>query len=114
MNYLAVDIGAERGRVMCGNLTDGVLRLEGLHRFPNEPVQLPAGLYWDSFRLLHEIVEGLTVAGRERKVRVDDIGIDTWGVDFGLLGGDGGLIDCPRHYRDVRTDGAMERLFGVI
>ena len=93
---------------------DGFLRLEELHRFANQPVQLPAGLYWDSFRLFHEIVEGLTVAGRERKLRVDGIGIDTWGVDFGLLGGDGGLMECPRHYRDTRTNGVMERLFSVV
>jgi rhamnulokinase len=109
-----VDIGAESGRVMYGNLADGRLRLEELHRFANQPVQLPAGLYWDSFRLFHEIVEGLTVAGRERKLRVDGIGIDTWGLDFGLLGAGGGLIDCPRHYRDARTNGMMERLFSVV
>src|SRR5580698_9788221 len=114
MNYLAIDIGAESGRVMYGNLADGQLRLEELHRFSNQPVQLPAGLYWDGFRLFHEIVEGLTVAGRERRLRVDGIGIDTWGVDFGLLGGDGGLIDCPRHYRVARTNGVMERLFDVV
>jgi rhamnulokinase len=121
MNYLAVDIGAESGRVMYGNLADGRLRLEELHRFANQPVQLPAqrgrhglSLYWDSFRLFHEIVEGLTVAGRERKLRVDGIGIDTWGLDFGLLGAGGGLIDCPRHYRDARTNGMMERLFRVV
>src|SRR5580658_4735770 len=114
MNYLAIDIGAESGRLMCGNLADGFLRLEELHRFANQPVQLPAGLYWDSFRLFHEIVEGLTVAGRERKLRVDGIGIDTWGVDFGLLGADGGLVDCPRHYRDARNIVAMDRLFQVI
>jgi rhamnulokinase len=114
MNYLAVDIGAESGRVMCGNLADGRLRLEELHRFANQPVLLPSGLYWDSFRLFHEILAGLTVAGRERNLRVDGIGIDTWGVDFGLLGMDGGLIDCPRHYRDARNEGMMERLFGVV
>jgi rhamnulokinase len=114
MNYLAVDIGAESGRVMYGNLADGLLRVEELHRFANQPVQLPAGLYWDSFRLFHEIVEGLSVAGRDRKLRVDGIGIDTWGVDFGLLGGDGGLIDCPRHYRDARNHGVMERLFHLV
>ncbi len=113
-NYLAVDIGAESGRVMHGNLADGQLRLEELHRFANQPVQLPPGLYWDSFRLFYEMVEGLTVAGRERNLRVDGIGVDTWGVDFGLLGGDGGLIDCPRHYRDARTHGVMERLFRAI
>src|SRR5580700_8499630 len=114
MNYLAVDIGAESGRVMYGNLADGLLRLEELHRFANQPVQLPAGLYWDSFRLFHEMVEGLTVAGRQRKLRVDGIGIDTWGVDFGLLGIDGGLIDCPRHYRDARNSGIIERLVNVV
>src|ERR1700678_1039568 len=120
MNYLAVDIGAESGRVMYGDLTDGRLRLEELHRFANQPVQLPArgrhglSLYWDSFRLFHEIVEGLTVAGRERKLRVDGIGIDTWGVDFGLLGADGGFVDCPGHYPGARTNGVMERLFDVV
>jgi rhamnulokinase len=113
-NYLAVDIGAESGRVMHGNLADGRLRLEELYRFANQPVQLPGGLYWDSFRLFHEMVEGLTVAGRERKLRVDGIGIDTWGLDFGLLGADGGLIDCPRHYRDARTNGVMELLFRAV
>src|SRR5580704_8815185 len=120
MNYLAVDIGAESGRVMYGDLADGRLRLEELHRFANQPVQLPAqgrhelSLYWDGFRLFHEVVEGLTAAGRQRKLRVDGIGIDTWGVDFGLLGADGGLIDCPRHYRDARNNGMVERLLSAI
>jgi len=113
-NYLAVDLGAESGRVMLAALNAGRLSLEELHRFPNEPVQLPTGLYWDSFRLFHEIVRGLTIAGRERKLRVDGIGVDTWGVDFGLLGADGALVDCPRHYRDRRTEGIPERLFKVV
>jgi rhamnulokinase len=113
-NYLAIDLGAESGRVMLGVLEAGKLTLEELHRFPNQPVELPTGLYWDSFRLHHEIVHGLTIAGRERKVRVDGIGVDTWGVDFGLLSADGSLLDCPRHYRDARTLGVPERLFEVV
>jgi rhamnulokinase len=113
-NYLAIDLGAESGRVMLGVLRDGLLTLEELHRFPNHPVPLPSGLYWDSFRLFHEIVHGLTIAGRERKLRVDGIGIDTWGVDFALLAADGGLLECPRHYRDARTIGIPERLFEVV
>ncbi|MGA3025366.1 MAG: rhamnulokinase family protein [Bryobacteraceae bacterium] len=112
-NYLAIDLGAESGRVMLGVLNGGRLALEELHRFPNQPVELPNGLYWDSFRLHHEIVRGLTIAGRERKLRVDGIGVDTWGVDFALLGADGGLLECPRHYRDARTNGVPERLFEV-
>jgi rhamnulokinase len=109
-NYLAVDLGAETGRVMLGSLSAGRLSLDELHRFPNQPVQLPSGLYWDAFRLFHEIVEGLCVAGK-RQLAPDGIGVDTWGVDFGLLGAGGGLVDCPRHYRDERTNGIPERLF---
>ena len=110
-NYIAVDLGAESGRVILGGLAEGRLTLEEIRRFPNQPVQLPRGLYWDSFRLFHEIQEGLTIAGRERQLKAAGIGVDTWGVDFGLLGADGGLIDCPRHYRDPRTNGVPECLF---
>jgi len=112
--YLAIDIGAESGRVMLGTLEEGRLALEELHRFPNQPVRLPTGLYWDTLRLFHEMVHGLSIAGRERGLKVDGIGIDTWGVDFGLLGSDGALLDNPRHYRDARTDGIMDKLFGVV
>jgi len=112
-NYLAVDLGAESGRVMRGELAGGRLTLEEIRRFPNQPVELPSGMYWDAFRLFHEIEEGLGIAGRERGLAVAGIGVDTWGVDFGLLGADGGLIDCPRHYRDARTNGIPERLFEV-
>jgi rhamnulokinase len=109
--YLAADLGAESGRVMLGTLAGGRLEIEELRRFANQPVELPSGLYWDAFRLFHEIVEGLAVAGRERHLQPAGIGVDTWGVDFGLLAADGGLIDCPRHYRDPRTNGVPERLF---
>ena len=113
-HYLAVDLGAESGRVMLGSFDQGRLRLEELHRFLNTAVHLPTGLYWDSFRLFHEILHGLTVAGRDRRLAISGVGIDTWGVDFGLLGSDGALVDCPRHYRDPRTDGMPEKLFEVV
>jgi len=112
-NYLAVDLGAESGRVMLGSFFAGRLSLEELHRFPNQPVSLPSGLYWDAFRLYHEIIEGLSVAA-QRRIKIDGIGVDTWGVDFGLLAPDGSLIDCPRHYRDPRTNGIPERLFQTV
>jgi rhamnulokinase len=99
---------------MLGTIGDDGLRVEELHRFPNEPVRLPTGLYWDTFRLFHEILKGLTVAGRTRRLVIDGIGIDTWGVDFGLLGSDGALIDNPRHYRDARNNGMLEKLFAVV
>jgi len=111
--YLAVDLGAESGRVMLGALGEGKLELEQLHRFPNEPVQTPSGLYWDCFRLFYEIERGLAVAGRERKLRPAGVGVDTWGVDFGLLGRDGSLVACPMHYRDKRNDGVPEKAFAI-
>lgn len=99
---------------MLGTLQGGMLSLEELHRFPNTPVRLPTGLYWDTLRLFHEIRQALTICGRQRKIALDGIGIDTWGVDFGLLGSDGALVDNPRHYRDGRNSGMLERTFAVV
>ena len=113
-HYLAADLGAESGRVMLGALHHGKLSLEELHRFANTPVRLPTGLYWDSLHLFHEIVHGLTVAGRDRKLSITGIGVDTWGVDFGLIDRGGALIDCPRCYRDERTNGVPEKLFDTV
>jgi rhamnulokinase len=112
--FIAIDLGAESGRAMLGTLDQGRLALEELHRFPNQPVRIPTGLYWDTFRLFHEIREGLTKAGRERKLALDGIAVDTWGVDFGLLGPDGALVDNPRHYRDARNNGMLEKTFAVM
>ncbi len=112
--YLAIDLGAESGRALLGRLSGGRLSVEELHRFPNTPVRVPGALYWDILRLWYEIQQGIAIAWRERKLTLNGIGIDTWGVDYGLLGADGLLIDSPRHYRDARTNGVMDRLFEVV
>lgn len=109
-HYLALDLGAESGRAILGTISDGRLQLEELHRFLNSPVRLPSGLYWDTFRLWYEIQQGMAVAGRDRKLRIDGIGLDTWGVDFALLSADGALTDNPRHYRDSRNNGMVEAI----
>ena len=113
-HYLAIDLGAESGRALLGSLSGGKLTVEELHRFPNTPVRVPGAFYWDTLRLWHEIQHGIAIAARERQLSLDGIGIDTWGVDYGLLGSDGLLIDTPRHYRDARTSGVMEKLFEVV
>ncbi len=112
--YIAIDLGAESGRVILGAVERGRLQLEDLHRFHNQPVRLPTGLYWDTLRLWHEIVQGLTIAGRERKLRPAGIGVDTWGVDIAFLGSDGALVDNPRHYRDARNACIPETLFRIV
>ncbi len=111
--YLALDLGAESGRAILASLADGKLALDELHRFTNAPVTLPTGLYWDTLRLFHEICEGLRAAGRAAD-RLDGIAIDTWGVDFGLLGSDGALIENPRCYRDPRTKGMQAEVFQLV
>jgi len=113
-NYLAFDLGAESGRAILGTLDKGRLTLSELHRFLNEPVRLPEGLYWDIFRLFHNIREGLRIAGRERALKLDGIAVDTWGVDFGLVDQHGELVLTPHHYRDTRLNGIMERTFAVV
>jgi len=89
--YIAFDLGAESGRAMLGSLNDGALTLEELHRFPNTPVRVLSSLHWDALRLFHEICQGLAIAGRDRRVALEGIGIDTWGVDCALLGANGAL-----------------------
>lgn len=112
-NYLAIDLGAESGRTILGALRDGRIALTETHRFPNEPVRLPDGIYWDILRLWTEIKAGIakTVKGG---VKLDSLGVDTWGVDFALLDKNGNLLGNPHHYRDVRTDGILDEAFRLM
>ncbi|MCX7933767.1 MAG: FGGY family carbohydrate kinase, partial [Planctomycetota bacterium] len=111
--YLAFDLGAESGRAIFGTLADGRMALDVLHRFPNGPVQLGETLYWDEPGLFREIKNGLAAAAG-RGHEVDGIGIDSWGVDYGLLDRNGELLGNPVHYRDSRTNGMMERVFSRV
>ena len=104
--YLAVDLGAESGRVVLGRFDGGRVTLEETHRFPNAPVRLPDGLHWDVMRIFCDVKEGLAKAAREGGT--EGVGVDSWGVDFGLLDRDGSLVSNPYHYRDPRTEGMME------
>ncbi len=106
--FLAIDLGASGGRAVLGTLSEGRLDLKEVHRFPNGPVTVRGTLYWDVLRLWSEIVEGLR---QIEGVDLAGIGVDTWGVDFGLLDESGALISNPVHYRDARTNGMMERVF---
>jgi hypothetical protein len=106
---LAFDFGASSGRAMLGRFDGDRIDLEEIHRFPNDPVQVGDTLYWDVLRLFHEIKQGLIKA--KSCGRIDSIGIDTWGVDFGLLDKDGRILENPVHYRDTRTAGVMDEVF---
>lgn len=110
--FMAVDLGAESGRALVGRFDGERVCLEDTHRFPNVPVRLPTGLYWDVPRIIGEVKEGLAKALREE--RIESIGVDSWGVDFALLDSDGALISNPHHYRDSRTEGTMEDMFARV
>ena len=111
--FAAVDLGASSGRVMVGLVAPGRLELHEVHRFPNEPVALPDGLHWDCLRIYHEVLDGLRRAGRADG-QLSSIGIDTWGVDYGLIDADGRLLGNPYHYRDGRTAAGAEAVHRVI
>ena len=102
--FLAVDLGAESGRGEIVTLDDGKVSMEEIHRFPTRNVRLGNTRYWDFPAIYAEVVEAMTLCAA-RGVRPASASIDTWGVDFGLLGADGALLGNPVHYRDARTDG---------
>lgn len=111
-NVLAFDFGASGGRAMRGSFDGERIRLQELHRFPNDPVTVNGTMYWDVLRLFHEIKQGLLKA--KHTAGFASIGIDTWGVDFGLLDERGYLLENPVHYRDGRTAGILEWAFDFL
>jgi rhamnulokinase len=110
----AVDLGASGGRVMLGTVGEGhQLKLDELHRFPNIPVRVLGTLHWDILALFQGILDGLGAAGRAG-AGVASLGIDTWGVDYGLLDSDGALLGNPVHYRDTRTEGVTGQVLSRV
>ncbi len=104
----AVDLGASGGRVMAGTVGPGELVLHEVRRFGNGPVRALGTLHWDILRLYADILAGLRAASAE--FGLASVGIDSWGVDYGLLDSGGVLLGNPVHYRDARTAGIAERV----
>ncbi len=109
--YLAIDLGASSGRVMAGRHDGRQLTLEEVHRFPNAGHLINGHFYWNFVGLFAEIKAGLTKAAATYGRSIASLGVDTWGVDYGLLDGRGCLLGMPFQYRDGRTDGMMARTF---
>lgn len=110
--YVAFDLGAESGRAMLAVLDQGQLTLQEAHRFANLPVTLPTGLHWDITGLFRNLVEGLraaSVMANHQQIELVSLGVDTWGVDFGLIGEAGELLALPHAYRDASHPQAMEQ-----
>jgi rhamnulokinase len=112
--YLAVDMGASSGRVLAGLFDGQRLKLEEVSRFENGAVLAAGRMYWDLLAQWSHVVNGLRAAGVKFGDRVSSIGVDTWGVDFGLLGRGDELLGNPYHYRDRRTAGILDKAFAIV
>jgi len=110
-NLLAFDLGAESGRALLGRLDSGRLSLTELHRFANTPARMNSRLHWNLLSLWESLKTGLRNASAAGSAGLHGLGVDTWGVDFGLIGRNGEVLGLPVCYRDSRTDGILERTF---
>lgn len=114
VNFVAADLGASNGRVLLGRWDGERFALDELHRFANGPVTVHGRMYWDVLSQWTEIKHGLARYASQYAAPPAGIGIDTWGVDFGLLDRCGRLLGNPVHYRDARTNGIFERAFPIV
>ena len=114
VNFAAADLGASNGRVLLGRWDGERFALEELHRFANGPVTVHGRMHWDVLSQWTEIKNGLLRYASQHNAPLAGIGIDTWGVDFGLLDRSGRLLGNPVHYRDARTNGIFERAFPIV
>lgn len=112
--FLAFDFGASSGRAILAKFDGEKLMLEEKHRFSNDPVNINGNLHWDVLRLFFEIKQGILKCANSGDRDIDCIGIDTWGVDYGLLDENDKLIGNPYHYRDTRTEGMYDEAFKLV
>ena len=113
MASLAIDLGATSGRIVLGKYTGNEIQMTEIHRFPNDIIKVCGRSYWDLWGLWKEILAGLRKAAALGE-RIESVGVDTWGVDFVLLGKDGHFLGQPRSYRDGYTVGAPEKFFNTV
>jgi len=112
--FIALDIGASSGRTIVGILENKILKLDEIYRFQNRGIQIDNSLCWDISKIYSNILIGLQNYVEKYGPNVDGIGIDTWGVDFVLLDKNDEMIGNAYHYRDLRTQGVLEKIFKVI
>lgn len=112
--FLAFDFGAESGRSILATLDAGKLSLRQTHRFPNPNGSMNGTLQWDLLGQWEQVKNGLRETAKTLDGKLSGIGVDTWGVDYGLIGADGQILGNPVCYRDPRTDGMMDHAFSIV
>jgi rhamnulokinase len=111
--FLAIDLGATSGRAIVGRVGENRIEMQEIHRFANRYTIAGEQYFWDVYRLLDEIKQALALC-RDQNIALDSMGVDTWGVDFGYIDGNGQLLGLPRSYRDPYTNGAPEEVFNIV
>jgi rhamnulokinase len=114
LKFVALDLGAESGRSVLGTIKDGKLSLKETHRFVNGGICVGKDIFWDSLGLFSEMKQGLRKTIHQFGGDIAGIGLDTWGVDFALLGPNDVVLENPHHYRDDRTDGVMDAALQIV
>ena len=113
LSFLAFDLGATSGRSLLATIANGRMSMKELTRFPNSIIEMQGKCYWDIYALYQSLKEGLAACAKEN-VKINSIGLDTWGVDFVYLGDDGSILSAPRAYRDPYTRGIPEEVFKIV
>jgi len=113
-HFLAFDLGAESGRAVLGTLHGRRLSVHEVHRFPNTPLALSGHIHWNVYALFDEMKTAMREGAAAMGARPESVGVDTWGVDFGLLACNGDLLGLPFCYRDHRNVGVMEEYFKLV
>ena len=114
LKLLAFDYGASSGRAILGKFDGDRLQLSEIHRFSNDPVFVNGTFYWDILRLFHEMKQGILKCVKNGDSDIGGVGVDTWGVDFGLLDASGELMGNPVHYRDARNEGMIDEASKIV
>jgi rhamnulokinase len=113
-HYVAFDLGASGGRAILGAFDGKQLQIEEIHRFPNGMIRLLGHLHWDVLQLFEEMKHALALCAKRPEVTLESIGVDTWGVDFALIGKYRTLLGLPYAYRDPHVEGMMEAVFEIV
>ena len=111
--FLAFDCGATSGRTVMGTFGEDSFTMREVYRFPNQTLEIGSKYYWNVYGIYEHFLRCLNELGK-KGYRIDSIGIDTWGVDFGCIGHDGSLLGLPRAYRDPYTEGVPEEFFKLV
>ncbi len=112
-HFLAFDVGATSGRAMLAAVSGDAFSMKEIFRFPNAIMGIHGRYYWDVYALFDNLKKSIAAA-RDLGVRLDSIGIDTWGCDFGYIAADGILLGLPRAYRDQYTKGTPEKVYATV